>query len=207
MPKTKMTQGETFNRLTALGPSRPGYWLFQCQCGNVKEIQPCRVSSGAVKSCGCLCREILLARNVPTHGGSKSRLYSIWRGMKKRCGLPSAHAYENYGGRGIHVCSEWENSFPAFRDWAMANGYRDDLTVDRIDSNGNYCPENCRWVDMVTQERNRRNVRKFLFAGQLRPLTEICEMTGIPYSLLYKRVVTRGWPIERALLKAAGRAV
>ena len=89
---------------------------------------------------------------------SNTRLYNIWRGIKKRCGLPTAHAYENYGGRGICVCAEWRESFEAFRDWALANGYRDDLTLDRIDNDRGYEPSNCRWVSWVVQENNKRNL-------------------------------------------------
>ena len=207
MNKTKVKKGDKYGRLTAVGPSRPGYWMFQCECGGTKESVPSKVSEGYVKSCGCLRHDIMLERNKPTHGESGTRLYRIWRSMKKRCGVPNTHAYERYGGRGIRVCQEWRDSYPAFSEWAKSNGYQDDLTIDRIDGDGNYCPENCRWVDMVTQERNRCNTRRAFFEGELRPLGEIRDMTGVPYYTLYKRIIKQGWSAAMVVYGKDGAAV
>ena len=98
------------------------------------------------------------------HNGKRTRLYNIWHAMKQRCGDPNTRSFKDYGGRGISVCDEWENDFAAFRDWAIANGYADDLTIDRKDPDGNYCPENCRWATRAEQNRNQRRHKKEVIA-------------------------------------------
>lgn len=132
------------------------------------------------------------------HGQSASRLYTIWCALKRRCNNKNGEQYKDYGGRGVTVCDEWR-SFEPFRDWAMANGYRDDLTIDRKDNNGNYCPENCQWVSRKEQANNRRNTIKIEFDGMSKTLSEWSEIVGIPYLTIWKRVYQRGWPIEKAL--------
>ena len=133
------------------------------------------------------------------HGESKSRLYRTWRGMKNRCSYPSAPDYKNYGGRGITVCDEWKDSFETFREWAISNGYDDSLTLDRINVNENYRPENCRWTTMKEQERNRSN--NVFFEGKTIP--EWSELLGIKVPTLRARI-RRGWSISDALSKPCG---
>ena len=136
-------------------------WFCKCDCGNTKTIQGNHLRHGAIRSCGCLEAENRLKVNK-THGGSDTRLYGVWLGIRKRCFNPNEPAFPNYGGRGITVCNEWE-SYSSFRKWAMATGYdpkakRGKCTIDRINVNGNYEPSNCRWVDMKIQRQNQRSL-------------------------------------------------
>jgi hypothetical protein len=162
-------QGQRFGRLTALrydhtNKSQNAVWECLCDCGQKKLVMAVSLKSGNTKSCGCLQREIASQRRK-THGEAHSRLHTVWIGMKQRCTNPNRFCYEHYGGRGISVCEEWLNSFELFCEWAMANGYKPDAmrgecTLDRIDTDGNYCPENCRWVTNAEQQRNKRKRRK-----------------------------------------------
>jgi hypothetical protein len=125
---------------------------------------------------------------IGVNGGiSHTRLYNIWLKLKAKCYRITDDHYKWYGGRGITVCDEWKNDFKAFYDWAMSNGYADDLTIDRIDNNGNYCPSNCRWVDMKTQCNNRRSNILVTVDGKTLNIQQWSELTGIKYHTLYMR--------------------
>lgn len=132
------------------------------------------------------------------HGGAKTKLYRVWCAMKKRCNCPQDPAYSYYGGKGVKVCSEWENDFSAFREWAYKNGYKDGLSIDRIDVNGNYEPSNCRWVTMKTQANNQTNTLKIEYRGTVKTLHEWADILGIKAPTLYYRIYKLGWSIERA---------
>lgn len=132
------------------------------------------------------------------HGMAGTRLYRIWIGMKNRCNDPKHVKYDDYGGRGITVCEAWEHNSKAFCDWAMANGYTDELTLDRVDVNGNYCPENCRWATWKEQHNNRRNNIVVTFNGKTQTLPRWAEETGIDHHKLFMRL-SRGWSAERTL--------
>jgi len=122
---------------------------------------------------------------------SKTRLYRIWSHMKNRCNSPNSDNYKRYGYRGIKVCDEWNNSFKSFKTWALANGYDDNLTLDRKDNNGNYEPDNCRWITLIEQQKNRSN--STIFNGKVTTLTELSQLTGIPRTTLSKRLRKGRW--------------
>ena len=131
------------------------------------------------------------------HGFSNHRVYKIYQGMIARCYNPKHVYYSYYGGRGIEVCTLWKNDRKEFFSWAMNNGYSDGLLLDRIDNNGDYCPENCRWVDKLTQGNNKCNNRKVMFGDKLLSLMQIERLTGIDHRTIGRRL-DAGWTVEQA---------
>lgn len=151
--------GDKYNRLTVVEFSHRDknhhhHYKCRCDCGNESIVGISSLRSGHTKSCGCLNID-----NITKHGMCKTRIYNIYHVMIKRCYNKNIKHYQNYGARGIGVCPEWRESFVVFKDWAFANGYTDRLTLDRIDNDGNYCPENCRWATMKEQSANKRAPR------------------------------------------------
>ena len=201
--------GMRFGRLKVLrkdGHSGSGkiVWKCLCDCGNQVTVIGSNLRKGTTQSCGCYCRE-----RHTIHGECESRLYQIWHGMMQRCNSHRSKVYSDYGGRGIMVCEEWHD-FAKFREWAMVNGYDESAeqwkcTLDRRDNDGNYCPENCRWVTYKEQGLNTRANNRITFNGETMTLTEWADKIGIKRSTLCTRLKTYGWPVERALTEPVSR--
>jgi hypothetical protein len=136
--------------------------------------------------------------------GCSSRLYNSWKHMKERCYTSSCHKFRHWGGRGITVCEAWKNDFLAFKEWALANGYKEGLTIDRIDVNGNYEPSNCRWVTVIEQANNTRRNHILNYNGQSKTIAEWARITGIKPDTIQHRI-RRNWTVERALTEGANQ--
>lgn len=164
--------------------------MCQCDCGNQIEVSTNSLNKGNTKSCGCLHRDYLnnSRPNSIKHGDSKSRLYTIWRDMKLRCYNEKQIGYKNYGARGIKVCDEWLYDFISFKNWAMDNGYQNDLTLDRLDNDGNYEPSNCKWSTQKEQSNHKRNNRYVVYRGEKHTIAEWSNLTGIAYHLIWSKL-------------------
>lgn len=197
--RTNNLIGRKFGRLTVIGIDERGtrktFWVCQCECGNVKSARSDSLQCGAIRSCGCMKKEqdkINLVAKY-SHKQSGTRIYNIWQGMKGRCNNIYNTDYHRYGGRGIKVCDEWNSSFENFYSWAMFNGYEEDLTIDRIDNNGNYCPENCRWATPKEQCNNRSTTIKITIGNATKSLTEWCEIFELDYNTIKRRHQRNGF--------------
>lgn len=167
------------------------YWLCLCDCGNKKIVRSTLLKNGYTTSCGCYHKE-----RMSKHNKSKHPLYFLRQSIIQRCYNPKCSSYNLYGERGIKVCEEWLNSFQSFYDWSYENGYSDKklpsgrniLTIDRIDNNGNYCPENCRWVTQKKQANNTRKNHLITIDGETKTMQEWCDLYGINKKAFYDRV-------------------
>lgn len=189
--------GKRFGRLTVIKYLCQSKWLCKCDCGNEKIVKSGNLKNGHVKSCGCLNKEISRNKMI-THGYSSTRIYKIYIGIKKRCYNKNYSQFYLYGGRGITICDEWKDSFIYFYNWAINNGYKDSLTIDRIDNNGNYEPKNCRWITQKQQNRNTRHNRLITYNNETHCISEWAEIKNLTYSSLQHRL-NRNWTIEKAL--------
>lgn len=169
-------------------------WLCQCDCGTEKIVRGHDLKGGT-KSCGCSRR---YHTNLYQHGLSNTRLHRIWRSIKDRCYNPNNKDYKHYGGRGITVCDEWKNDFMSFYKWALNTGYGEKLTIDRIDVNGGYLPENCQWVSMIEQSNNRRNNKVITFRGESFTIAQWSRKTGVKYGDIQNRL-NYGYSFEEAI--------
>lgn len=201
MPAFKDLTGQRFGRLVALEPIRgsrnnPPKYICKCDCGNIVTVRSCHIVSGHTKSCGCYNSDVVKEMKT-THGQCHTRLYRIWFGMLGRCTKESNEAYHNYGGRGITVCDEWRK-FEPFYEWSMKNGYTDELTLDRIDVNGNYEPSNCRWATRYEQSRNTRRNVVITFNNETKILRDWEIELGMNPGTLEARINDYGWSVEKA---------
>lgn len=191
---------ERFGRWTVIGDKKRigrGYKvLCRCDCGTERYVNKSDLRLGKSRSCGCLKTESTI-RRYTTHGMTGTRTYHIWYAMRQRCYDKKQFSYRIYGGRGINVCDRWRNSFENFlEDMGVCP---EGKTIDRIDTNGNYEPSNCRWATRKEQMRNFRGNIKYFYEGKERPLAEITEMVGMDYKTVYYRMKSYGWSFERAI--------
>lgn len=190
--------GQRFGRLIVIKraenvKSRHIIWLCRCDCGKEVKTRWQPLLSGRTMSCGCYRKDI-----NTKHGMSRTRLGRIWREMNARCYNENNNAFKDYGGRGIGVCKEWGDNVLAFCDWADKNGYKDNLTIERVDVNGNYDPGNCKWVTMKEQENNRTNNRLITYNGKTKTAMQWSDELGVNYRNLLWRIYN-GWPVGQAL--------
>lgn len=198
--------GQRFGRLVVLsenGRSHSGKkrWLCQCDCGNQTCVVAGDLRSGRTRSCGCLHKESAKIK-ATKHGKRYSRLYRIWCSIKRRTCVKTDSGYSKYGGRGIGICDEWKQSFESFSEWSLLNGYSDDLTIDRIDNEKGYSPENCRWTTEDVQSRNKRNNVWITYRGETHVLSDWAKLTGLSFTTIRHRLDS-GWTVERALTEPA----
>jgi len=204
MNKKEDLVGKVFGRWTVIKSvdekhgHNSDYWTCKCTCGKTSNITRYDLTNGHSKSCGCY-SAYLLGNRKRKHGARNTRLYSIWLSIRNRCNRVRNDNYKWYGARGIQVCDTWNKDFIAFREWALANGYNDNLTIDRINSNMGYYPENCRWSDMTTQNNNRRDNVLIKIGDEVDTLSNWAKHSGIPYGCLYRRKAL-GWSEDELLL-------
>lgn len=195
--------GQKFGELTVLeraenNPFGKTMWLCKCDCGTVKAVASTFLLTGQTVSCGCKRNNRFLK-----HNSYKKRLYKVYRGIISRCYEPSNTSYHNYGERGIKVCNEWKNDYLVFEKWALENGYdknakRGTCTIDRIDVNGDYCPDNCRWINIHEQCKNKRNNRIYTYNNEKLCLKDWAEKLKMNYQTLLGRL-KKGWSFEDAI--------
>lgn len=203
-PRIDLT-GQRFGRLVVIseaGRSNDGQtlWHCLCDCGKETTVQGRHLREGNTRSCGCLMQESRIK-----HGEAGSRLYHTWNDMIQRCHNENHKCYADYGGRGIKVCEIWLHDFAAFRDWAVSNGYVDDLEIDRIDNDRGYSPENCRWTTRKQQTRNCRRNHLIEYRRTTKPLAEWAEEKGMSPRTLNSRI-RNGWTVEEALETPVGES-
>lgn len=202
--------GQKFGRLTvtdfehAKPPYRGWMWVCRCDCGEMRTLVVSDVKSGKTRSCGCLHDEACTERAIKFRHrvGDHKRLYSIYNGIKKRCYATREPRYKDYGARGIRMCDEWlnpVNGFDNFAEWSFSHNYNDDMTIDRINVDGNYEPENCRWIPLREQALNKRDTLRVTYQGQTIPLRELCDKRGVNYDTVHNRIYSLKWSVEKAI--------
>jgi len=173
------------------------YWVCICNCKKIVTVRADHLRGNKIRSCGCKKGRLITEKKIK-HGMTKTRLYNIWNSMIQRCENPKSHKTYLYFDRGTAVCKEW-HTFENFMNWALQNGYKNNLTIDRIDNNGNYSPSNCRWANLFTQANNRRTNRRIEYKGENKTLAQRARHFGINYRNLWQRL-KRGWNFEQAIM-------
>lgn len=193
--------GQRFGKLTVTGfinKNRRWYWRCKCDCGNEITTSASNVKMGYSRSCGCVFPE-KMREKLTTHGMSGTSINTIYKAMKSRCYNPQNKAYKHYGGRGIKICKDWlENGGEKFYKWALDNGYMKGLSIERIDVDGDYCPENCKWITMAEQTRNRTDSLIFEYNGEKKCLSEWCRVFGVEEMYIRARI-NKGMSFEDAM--------
>lgn len=201
MGKIKDLTGQKFGKLTAIkrvddyilkNGRHKIMWLCKCDCGNESIVRGEDLRSGHTKTCGCSWGQY--------HGKSHEKIYKTWKSMKERCGNPNSKSYKIYGAEGKRVCSEWLHDFQAFYDWSMTNGYKDNLTIERIDGNKGYSPDNCKWATRTEQMNNIRNNKHLTYNGKTQTRAQWAREMNINYNTLIYRLDELKWDVEKALI-------
>lgn len=188
----KLTVSEDLGMIKRPNGKKRHFWKCKCDCGNVFEVRGDCLKSGNNKSCGCLQYE----HAKTTHNMTGTKIYRVWASMKQRCENSNDNAYKWYGSLGVKVCGEWSKSFEKFYSWAKKSGYKEGLTIERVDVKGNYEPNNCKWITQREQLLNTRRSRVISYNGKTQTLKEWSNELGIKYMTLYSRL--EKWSIERA---------
>ena len=193
-----------FGRLTVLSfqgrnKQYDSLWSCSCECGNSKVIRGGVLKNGHTRSCGCLQKEST-SMSRTTHGLIKEnfKLYKVWIGIKQRCNNPKSSSFNDYGGRGISICEKWESKFEDFHYWAISKGYKEGLTIERVNPNGNYEPTNCIWIPKKEQSNNRTSSVVISYQGITENASYWSEKTKIPSNVITQRI-RRGWSEEKTL--------
>ena len=190
MDKTLDLTGQRFGKLTAIrftGESYPGrgrIWLCKCDCGNYIEAPVGRLNAGGIKACKD-CTKINHIQGVKiAQSLRREKLYGVWSVMKQRCKNKNNNHFRFYGQRGIKVCDEWANSYSTFREWAFSSGYKEGLSIERIDVNGDYCPSNCKWIELQEQAYNKTNTCYIIYKNKKVPLSKMIHDLGLDYNII-----------------------
>ena len=208
MKRTYKNKGKVLKDITGLRAGKlvvverdrttqKNFWIVKCDCGKVKSYFRGHLTAGRVDNCGCSTTE-KRSQSRKTHGETNTRLFKIWNGMVNRCTNKNNQSYKNYGGRGIQICQEWLDKYENFRDWALAHEYSEKLSIDRIDNNGSYSPENCRWVTQKEQANNTRCNHIISFNGESHTVAEWSKIINFPRWTIINRI-KYGWSIEKIL--------
>lgn len=202
--------GQRFGRLVVLGKNGKQkdktYWDCICDCGKITKVETSKLKSGHTKSCGCYMRERAKEANIK-HGMFGTKLYNTYCRMKQRCYDKNYPKYKNYGFRGIGICEQWlgKDGFINFYNWAMDNGFNENLSIERIDVNGNYEPDNCKWITMAEQAKNKTTTIKVKYKNNFLTLIELCEKLNLNYKTIWSRI-HNGWDIDKAITQPIRQA-